>query len=211
MKYLRSTMRLIVAVIIAGPLFVDAAIGGELEPGPDPCATELADLFMTVPLVFSTALIIPSGSGWYAYGERPCPYYMVDLQVMPYSHSFKIGDEWKAEPFSVDAGPYDLPSSVSFGGMKPTVQEDCNRWIVAKKIYVRLQNDRWYTWKRTEKLVGNWVSGDCQLVLVNGYGYFSGEIKQPISGSDIYRIAIRTKLRSTYQEVAVTFGELPPG
>jgi hypothetical protein len=180
--------------------------------GFESCKAQKADVTLWVPQVFDTSKVLASGSGSYAYGERGCKYFIADVNMATYSHSHKTeGGAWKPTSLLYFAGPYDLPSSASFGGTIPLIQEDCKRLRVTTKVYTKMHNQTSFTLRGTTVEVGSWSSGKCTLVSKSKTGASPEALKPSKSGWDTYRIVTRTKLRSTYQEVAVTFAEPPPG
>jgi hypothetical protein len=187
--------------------------GAAAPPGGyiDYCKTQAADDTLWVPLQFNTAAtVLSSESGAYAYGDRACKYYIADVKMATYSHSYNYDGEWIATPMLYDAGPYDLPSSSHFGGAIPTVQEDCERLTVQTRVYTKLNGETAFTLQGTLSQVGIWSSGVCNLVTQSSSGAFPPSMEPSASGWDTYRVAVRAKLRSTYQEVGVTFSEPPP-
>lgn len=72
-----------------------------------------------------------------------------------------------------------------------------------------LHNEASFTWRGTKEYVGSWSSDVCALI-EQGTGSLPDLIKPSKTGWDTYRIVTRAKLRSTYQEVAVSFGTVPP-
>jgi hypothetical protein len=210
MNYLKT--RLAATLMMTALLLAYTPVSGEevIITGLDPCGTQKADLTLWVAKQFNTATKITSGSGFYAYGERGCKYFIADVKMTTYSHSVLYGNQWIPGPMLYGAGPYDLPSSSSFGGTTPTTQEDCNRWTAETKVFTMMHDQTMFSLRGTSKSEGVWSSAKCNLVHKSSTGYFPAEMKPSNSGWDTYRIVTRTKLRSTYQEVAVTFEELPP-
>jgi hypothetical protein len=188
-----------------------ASAAPPLGTGADPCMTAAADYILWVPLVFNTDTLVKSGSGSYAYGERDCKWFVADVKMATYSHSWQSQDgQWHAEPMLYNAGPYDLPSSASFGGSIPLNKEDCNRLAVARRIYTRTNSEAGFTLRGTTAHVGNWSAGQCKMLLSSSTGAFPPRLEPSAAGWDTYRLLTRAKLRSTYQEVAVGFAEEPP-
>jgi hypothetical protein len=211
MRLLRHHFSLLVA-LATGTLFPLPA-SAAAPPGGyiDYCKTQAADDILWVPLQFNTdATILSSESGAYAYGDRACKYYIADVKMATYSHSSYYYGEWHAEPMHYHAGPYDLPSSSHFGGTIPTVQEDCERLTVQTRVYTKLNGETSFTLQGTRSQIGLWSSGVCTLGLQSSTGELPITMNPSASGWDTYRVAVRAKLRSTYQEVGVTFSEPPP-
>lgn len=191
---------------------VEHAAHAAPPPGPtvDHCVVQAPDAILWVPLVFDTSTIVASGSGEYAYGQRACPYFIAEIKMATYSHSYKNEGVWKATPLDYAAGPYDLPSSAVFGGTLPVVQEDCKRLTGTTRLYTKKQNEATFTWRATAVRTGSWSSGHCALVVKSSSGAFPIQMDPSQTGWDTYRIVTKAKLRSTYQEVAVFFAEPPP-
>lgn len=167
------------------------------------CKIQSQDSTLYVPKIFNLGTRIPSGSGWYAYGKRLCPYFIVDLKVATYSNSYlDQNDEWVPEGFYVVASPYDLPSSAG-KGLIPTTEEDCKRFSVSTTFYTKKQGETEFKLGPAYKSVGSWsASGKCTL---EPSGKHQLGVEPSGHGWDTYRIVTGTKLRSTYQEVEIYF------
>jgi hypothetical protein len=209
----RFHRRFSVLLLLGSGLFFPRPAHAAAPPGGyvDYCKTQAADDILWVPLQFDTdATILSSESGAYAYGDRACKFYIADIKMATYSHSFYYYGEWHAQPMFYNAGPYDLPSSGHFGGTIPTVQEDCERLTVHTRVYTKPNGETSFTLQGTRTQIGLWSSGVCTLGLQSSSGELPITMNPSQSGWDTYRVAVRAKLRSTYQEVGVTFSEPPP-
>jgi hypothetical protein len=150
---------------------------------------------------------VNSGNGFYGYG-RTCPYFIIDIEMTPKSHCFQDPKtaQWKCFPILVSLGAYDLPSSQSFGGTIPVVQEDCQRWTTLRRFYTPAG-----TVAGSYDSAGNWSSGGCVDYQKSATGAaYPFELNAPVTCCETHRFLVSTKLRTSYQEVFVTFSEKPP-
>lgn len=207
-----TRIRVSLLLLLASGALFERPAGAAAPPGyVDPCKAQAADDTLWVPLQFNTAAtILSSESGAYAYGDRACKYYIADVKMATYSHSYNLDGSWIPQPMLYHGGPYDLPSSSDFGGVIPTVQEDCVRLTVHSRVYTKFDGETSFTLQGTRTQIGMWSSGQCFLATQSASGQFPPMMNPSNSGWDTYRVAVRAKLRSTYQEVAVTFSEPPP-
>lgn len=176
----------------------------------DFCKIQKADTTLWVPAQFDTSIALPSGSGSYAYG-RLCPYFIADIKMATYSHSWFSPDaqEWMPRELLYGVDAYDLPSSAAVWGKIPAIEEDCNRWSLFMRVYTKMHNETVFTWRYSAESMGSWSSGACSRVYKKTAGTFP-EMNPSTSGWDTYRVLAATKLRTTYQEVAVNFAEPDP-
>lgn len=175
----------------------------------DPCILSKPDQIYYVPLTAPLPKEFHSGSGEYYY-VKVCGHFVVDIYMATYSATGPIVDGVKMGPGKVRilATPYDLPSSSSFGGYIPVVQEDCNRLMYSVRFYRKLADQSSFDLMKTSKQTGVWFSGKCDFpISIKGKNYIDASVSQ--GGWDIYRVAVQVHLRSSAQEVSVSIVPTP--
>lgn len=150
-----------------------------------------------------------SGSGEYGYQRAAdCPYWVVDFLMNRFSHT------WVSESgalmrenviFFGDA--FDLPSSSTANGTRPIVEEDCKRLEVDVFIYRKGPNENKFKIIRNRKGRGSWDGTKCVLSGLQGE-----EVSEHAPNSNIlkFRIAVRVKLRGSWQQAAGYAIPAPP-
>lgn len=171
----------------------------------DFCASASADATYSVSASGPTGVITSaSGSGAYFYEKTGCLRWVIDFEVS--------ADAFDMEEFAISGDPYDLPSSAAAGGGVPGTAEDCARWSLVVSYYRKLWGASTFTLLGSQTRKGSWSSGTCTPYVHSGtltsLGALSVE-EAPNSGWDTYRIAVGTKLRSTWQEVVVRGKKVP--
>src|SRR5262249_41223682 len=135
-----------------------------------------------------------------------------DIKMATYSNTdpYKEGLANPTGALYIAAGPYDLPSSATFGGNIPTVEEDCKRLKVWARYYLKRSNEDHFTKTGQFHTTTNWQAGTnfcaVQFEGIHGITAFKSQ-----AGWDTYRVAVGTLLRSSAQEVAVNLIATPPG
>lgn len=209
---LRGRLLLRGAAIAAAVAAVALAQRGPAHADPtgtvDSCKTANADKTLHVPITFGMNTI-SSGSGFYGYRSPGCGYWVADIKMATYSHSW-TPDGKNPQEVIVTGGYYDLPSSVWKGSLTEiNNQEDCQRYIEYVRFYRKLSTESAFTFLGHAIYKGQWQSGDCNLYKSSGtMGSVTAEPSK--SGWDTYRVAVAVKLRSSWQEAGVFFAGPPP-
>jgi hypothetical protein len=134
----------------------------------------------------SGTLASPSLSGAYGYAV-PCGRWIVDYKVATYSPTWEIYGE-----------PWDLPSSSAAKGTMPSTAHDCGRLSIYVTFYRKKSNETAFTKLGGARLGGYW-NGTCSRTLLSGS--MTAALAPPSqAGWDTYRIAVATRLRSSWQE-----------
>jgi hypothetical protein len=181
-------------------------MGIDIKQWPDFCA--FADLHPVawVSPTPSFGLVATSGSGGYYYTTL-CKAWVADIMMATYSNT----QPFNGVPTNPDGDliiatePYDLPSSASFGGSVPIVEEDCGRLKWWARYYRKRHNEDHFTKIGDFKATPSWQSGSCQFGFDGGVHAHRSE-----EGWDAYRVAVGVMLRSSAQEVAVVFKQAEP-
>jgi hypothetical protein len=109
---------------------------------------------------------------------------------------------------------YDLPSSKAGSGYKiPTVQEDCDRYDLRTKYYVKRYGiDEEFQLESAWNVQGFWVGGLCEPDVVSGTVVNIIDHQGEPEGADKHRFAIWGALRAAQvpQRVQAYTFELPP-
>lgn len=176
---------------------------------PDFCTTQDADLTITVPEHFDGPQTELSGSGFYGYGGRLCPGWIVDIQLSRLSNAtIDVNGNLKPNPVNVVSGAFDLPSSIAFGGLIPVTAEDCKRWSGTTTVYARdyLGN---FTMTYFQKRTGVWSGGTCTSAVTGptAPASLAPPTSGPLFAQNTYRVVSTTKLRTSLQETSVTISE----
>lgn len=173
---------------------------------PDFCTTQDADLNITVPEAFAGPQTEVSGSGFYGYGARLCPGWIVDVRLWRYSNaSVDANGNLTGNPVNASSGAFDLPSSSAFGGITPLTAEDCARDSGTTTVYAKdyLGN---FTVIYAQKRSGEWTNGACYMNVTGPT--MPAKLSPPTAGNlfvqSTYRIVSTTKLRTSFQETSVT-------
>jgi hypothetical protein len=172
----------------------------------DLCAIAPSAFTYWVPQTQGAGMVATSGSGGYYYTSL-CKAFVVDIKMATYSATDPV-DGLPTNPSGeliIATEPYDLPSSQAFGGTTPIVGEDCGRLKYSARYYRRLDNEDHLTHLADFKATTNWDSPVCDVTVDGGVHAYASQ-----DGWDTYRVAVAVVLRSSAQEVAVTFIEAPP-
>lgn len=161
-----------------------------------PCLTQSPDKSVMGPVIPSN---LTSGSGFYAYGDRSCPFFIVEV--------LRRGPSPQDVVFGTNA--YDLPSSASQGGTLPATKEDCGRLRRDARLYYKKHGGTKFEKKAHRASVGHWNGSACSWKDTSSS---SAETWRGVDDAvgDVYRVLVRVKLRSSYQETAVSFEQPPP-
>jgi hypothetical protein len=151
-------------------------------------------------------VVATSGNGGYYYTTL-CKAWVADIKMATYSNTQPVngiptnpnGD------LIIGTTPYDLPSSQSFGGSIPTVEEDCGRLKWWARYYRKRHNEDHFTKIGDFKATTSWQPNVCQMTFDGGITAHRSE-----EGWDTYRVAVGVMLRTSAQEVAVQFLQAPP-
>jgi hypothetical protein len=138
-----------------------------------------------------------SGSGAYAYKPAgDCRYWVVDFLL----------DQNSTHPGGVVfwTSSFDLPSSAPDDDKRPSVKEDCERVELDFFIYRKEPNEPKFKVIQSHSRRGYWQAGLCMY----GGSDLVGA-RAPTSGVLKIRIAVRVKLRGSWQQVAA-HASLPP-
>ena len=174
----------------------------------DLCALQPPDSVMYVQPGFSSSVILKSESGFYGYG-RDCPFFIQDVRVDTRSHCQQdpTTAQWLCAELRYRMGAYDLPGSASPGGTLPLTQEDCQHWHTDQRVYTKLHYDTAFTLRATASKSAKWNAGACQEIEDGAWGAFPA-LTQSTYGFDTYRFVVSTKLRTSYQQVAIMLSEV---
>lgn len=151
-----------------------------------------------------------SGSG--AYGYQPaadCPYWVVDFLMNRYSNTWVTESGMTIREYVFFKGDaFDLPSS-SGVGTRPIVEEDCKRLEVDLLIYRKDPNENTFKMIKTGAgRFGSWNNTNQTCSLVGLPGLHSE--RAPTSNMLKIRIAVRVKLRGSWQQAAAYATLAPP-
>jgi len=157
----------------------------------DPCRTAEPDKLFFV-LQNSAPLTAESGSGAYGYKTTACKRWVVDYKVATYSPEWIMtGEAW------------DLPSSSVANGTWPSNAQDCGRVATYLTFYRKKANETAFTQIGSGKITGSWsASSSTCYRITSGMTYVIAP--HSTSGWDTWRVAVGTKLRTTWQEVRAT-------
>jgi hypothetical protein len=138
-----------------------------------------------------------SAHGGYAYDDKACGRYVVDV---------KVGSNMAGSPLELHTAAFDLPGSSTAGGEVPANAVDCGKYRRYESYYHKKGEGAWETlgsasWK------GVWSYGACSLQRYSGdvYGLF-GFGPTAGAGWDTYRVTVQVKQRATAQQVKVVLG-----
>ena len=176
---------------------------------PDFCASADAQATYLVPATQGLPyLVATSGSGSYYYTTL-CKAYVVDVKMATYSNTDPINGVPTNPTGSllIGAGAYDLPSSEGFGGDRPIVQEDCNRFKCWVRYYLKHHNEDHFAKISEFHTTTSWKANP-PFCTMEGAKVITAQVSK--EGWDTYRVAVAVILRSSAQEVAVTFASAPP-
>jgi len=157
-------------------------------------------------------IILASGGAEYYYrcDNRACRWFVVDVLMKPDSNT---KNSLIPDLVYIDAGPYDLPSSVGYGDTAPSLKYDCEHLEVHVRHYYRHSPSpgalTTYALMGSLTRKASWSGGGMCIKKDDGYG-FPIKVLAPASGTDYHRIAVRVKLRSSGQEAGVFIYEGPP-
>jgi hypothetical protein len=144
-----------------------------------------------------------SAHGGYAYDDKGCGRYVVDV---------KVGSNMAGIPLELTTSAHDLPGSSAAGGTMPANAYDCGQYRRHETYWHRKGEGAW-TVLGTASYKGVWSYGVCASQRYSGtvYGLF-GFGPTPGAGWDTYRVAVQVKARATAQQVKVTLGKFvePP-
>jgi hypothetical protein len=161
----------------------------------DFCTSAVADGTYIVTAASTGLMESESGSGAYFYQKTGCTRWVIDFKV--------YADAFDMEELVINASAYDLPSSAQAGGEVPGTPEDCARWSQTATFYRKLAAESDFTSLGFETRKGSWSNGTCNPYVHSGTLGSLTVDDAPNSGWDTYRVAVATKLRSTWQEVVV--------
>jgi hypothetical protein len=200
-----ATMAIGVACLVAGVLGATRSVAQ--LPITDFCAIQTRDIpYQVPPEGGAIGRVLTSGTGFYGYG-RTCPLFIIDVEMTPTSHCFPLIG---CLPILVFVGTYDLPSSQAFAGTTPIVQEDCQRWTTLRRFYSPAAGSG-FTLSGSYDTTGTWSAGACQDSKKSDSGPpYPFKLSAPATCCVTYRFTVSTKLRTSYQEVAISFEEPPP-
>jgi hypothetical protein len=157
----------------------------------DPCRTAEPDKLYYV-LQNSAPMNAESGSGGYGYRTTACKRWVVDYKVATYSPEWIIsGEAW------------DLPSSSVANGTWPSNAQDCARVATYLTFYRKKASETAFTQIGSGKITGQWSASSSTCYRVPT-GMTSAIAPHSVSGWDTWRVAVGTKLRTTWQEVRAT-------
>jgi len=155
-----------------------------------------------------------SGSGAYAYKPAgDCRYWVVDYLMNRYSNTW-INPESGATvrefvEFRGDA--FDLPSSrnANLSHTRPIVEEDCKRMEVDVLIFRKDPNENTFKLIKSGKgRFGSWNDNN-KVCSIEGLPGLHAE-KAPLANMLKIRIAVRVKLRGSWQQAAAYATLTPP-
>ena len=184
-------------------------LGTESRPLVSRCAKVAPDAEYFVPekIVQHT---VPSGSGAYGY-RTGCPLWVVDFSLNSKSNTELLpnGDRFheKAAFFAV---AHDLPSSSSAGGEIPIVKEDCERLRVEHFIYKKFKHEPTFLFQKYLLRKGEWIASPktCRLTKDPYTPPDSFTAEAPNANVLVIRVAVRVKLRTSWQEAAARISDI---
>lgn len=175
---------------------------------PDFCTMQDADLDIVVPEAFDVPQTERSGSGFYAYGGRLCPGWIVDVHLTRLSNASIVNGNLTPNPVKLSSAAFDLPSSSAFGGITPITAEDCNRASGTTTVYFKdyLGN---FSVTYTQKRTGVWAGGTCTMAATGATGpaTLAPPTAGPLFAQNTYRVVSTMKLRTSAQETSVTLSD----
>ena len=154
----------------------------------DPCRLADPDHIIYVPSN-AAPQHAPSGSGAYGYKQKLCNRWVVDFKMATYSGEREL-----------TGGPWDLPGSADNGTI-PVTKQDCTRLATYVNFYRKKANETSFTKLGSFKYVGLWSNGVCKMHKQWGTANKWLYASPSQTGWDTYRVAVGTKLRSSWQEV----------
>lgn len=147
-----------------------------------------------------------SGSGAYAYKPAGnCPYWVVDFHMNRFSNTYinPTSGETERDEVIFSGNAFDLPSSgssVDNGGKTPIVEEDCKRLEVDVFIYRKDPNENTFKFLKGDKMRFSWDSTSKRCNQQGLWATYAEEA--PLSNMLKIRIAVRVKLRGSWQQAA---------
>lgn len=152
-----------------------------------------------------------SGDGEYGYEPASeCPYWVVDFLMNRFSNTWvNESGQLMREHVLFSGGAFDLPSSPSRDGTRPVIEEDCRRLEIDVLVYrkdpdenifrlVKHGSGRFASWNAQSK--------SCSL---QGLPEVHSE-RAPDANMLKVRIAVRVKLRGSWQQAAAHALIAPP-
>ncbi len=174
------------------------------------CGRVEPDASYFIPELFS-GRVEASGSGAYAYKpKKECPYWVVDYSMNRFSNTWVNESGLRVREGVLFSGnPYDLPSSnltndLSFG-RRPNTEEDCKRVEIDVLTYKKDPNENIFRFLKSEKSRFYAWSTSCGLLGLSDFGTIA-----PTSALLWIRIAVRVKLRGSWQQAAAYAQLAPP-
>jgi hypothetical protein len=110
------------------------------------------------------------------------------------------------EPVRVTGNGFDTPSSSSFGGVVPTVQEDCQRYYRVTRMWEKVEGTDTWVPKGKQINTGIWSGGICSI----GSPFAATHNPSMTNQARKLRVAVKLLLRETAQKVSVETNQLPP-
>jgi len=156
--------------------------------------------------------IVPSGSGAYGY-RTGCSFWVVDFSLNSKSNTSLLPNGERFVEETVFYGtPHDLPSSLSAGGKKPIVEEDCKRLRVEHFIYKKFKHESAFVFQKHLFRKGEWQGSQngCKLTKDPATPPDSFRVKAPKANVLVIRVATRVKLRTSWQEAAAIIHDIAP-
>jgi len=198
-------------VITAGP--VDTSLGPagsgqffELDAC-GACFMGEPDQVFAVPANFAEINFIRLNSldGGYYHKPGQCDCFVGEVWMyfnsnkQPYPNGFP-------ENVIVQGNGFDTPSSSGFGQVNPTVQEDCQRYYRATRMWLKEEGTD--SWVQIGKQIntGNWTGESCNIGQVLQTSHEPSETNQ----ARRLRVAVKLLLRETAQKAAVEISQPPP-
>lgn len=152
----------------------------------------------------------PHGGYGHAVDDR-CGFWVVDFAMNRYSNEFVDPDTGQVThiPVIFTGGAIDLPSSVGTNDVTPTTKSDCSSYEVDLYIFRKAPEEN--TFRLVEQRLGaastwNETYSNCGLA-----GSVNHSEKAPTSNLTKIRIAVRVKLRGSWQRAAAKAFDPPPG
>ena len=152
-----------------------------------------------------------SGSGAYAYKPSgDCRYWVTDFLMNQNSHTWLTEAGAKMREYVLFSGDaFDLPSSTTGDGTRPSVEEDCKRLEVDVLVFRKDPNEN--TFKLVKSGKGRFASWNGNNKVCNMQGLPDAHTERaPTANMLKIRIAVRVKLRDSWQQAAGYAKKAPP-
>ncbi|TMQ09065.1 MAG: hypothetical protein E6J90_16035 [Deltaproteobacteria bacterium] len=178
----------------------------------DVCATADHDAVYGVPAGAVGNPSIRSGTGFYAYGNRLCPYWIADVW-MYYNSNCSVDPQTQQLLCSIvhaSAGAFDLPSSSGYGGALPANAYDCSRYTEKIRIYEELAGASLFTLVHSSNATGVWSNGVCWLSVTSSSGSWPVLHQPQGTTANTYRFLVNATLRGSAQQSSVSLRTAPP-